>query len=222
MNIFVATILAFLPKRYREWFVPYAVPASGAALGGTLETLTSVGLLIRGYQSFAAEKLATLPASVMLGGVEKSGESAVMGLGSILLLEYVLQLTTLVLLFLTIEGLVRALAAIGSGEALPSFPLQALAFLQGKLEAQGREARLGQRVRDEVQWTPDGEFLQIGSCRPKSWNQLTTISYEDDLYELATTKGGHAPHQFVYILRKKPASAVIRGLCPYDPDEVIE
>jgi hypothetical protein len=94
-------------------------------------------------------------------------------------------------------------------------------FLQGKLEAQGREVRLGKRIRDEVQLTPNGDSLQIASCRPKSWTQLTTISYEDQFYELITTKAGPAPRQFVYILRKKPLSGVIRGLYLYHPDEAV-
>ena len=116
MNITVAALLAFLPKRYRESFVPYDVPSSGALLGRILEMLAGLGLLIHGYQSFTTERLAALPASVLMKAGEKGGESAIMGFGSILLLEYVFQLTTLVLLFLTLEGMVRAIAAIASGE----------------------------------------------------------------------------------------------------------
>ena len=145
-----------------------------------------------------------------------------MGLGSILMLEYVFQFSTLVLLFLTVEGAVRAIAAIGSGEVLPTLPLQVLAFLQTKLEAHGAEVRMGKRVRDEAQVTSDGESLQVASCRPKSWNRLTTISYEGELYELVATKEGAAPRRFAYVLRKKPVSAVIRGLYSYDPDEALE
>jgi hypothetical protein len=221
MNLLVSMFLAFLPKRYRESLTPHAAPPSGAVLGGILETLTGLGLLIHGYQSFATERLAALPASVLMKAGEKGGESAIMGFGSILLLEYVFQFTTIVLLFLTVEGAVRAIAAVGSGEVLPSLPLQALAFLQGKLQARGREIQLGKRIRDEVQFTPDEEFMQIASCRPKSWTQLTTISYEDEFYQLITTKVGPAPRRFVYILRKKPVSGVIRGLYRYHPDEAL-
>jgi hypothetical protein len=71
-------------------------------------------------------------------------------------------------------------------------------------KARSREVRLGKRIRDEVQVTPNGESLQIASCRPKSWTQLTTISYEGEFYELVTTKAGPEPLQFVYFLRKKP------------------
>ena len=53
MNLLVATFLAFLPKRYGESLVPYAVPPSGPAVGGILEMLGSLGLLIHGYQFLA-------------------------------------------------------------------------------------------------------------------------------------------------------------------------
>jgi hypothetical protein len=42
MNIPVAALLAFLPKRYRESFVPYDVPSSGALLGGILKMLAGL------------------------------------------------------------------------------------------------------------------------------------------------------------------------------------
>jgi hypothetical protein len=144
-----------------------------------------------------------------------------MGFGGILMVEYVFQFTTLVLLFLMVEGAIRAIAAIGSGEILPSLPLQMLSFLQGKLEVRGHEARMGKRVRDNALITADGESLQISSCRPKAWTQLTTISYEGVLYEVIEEKAGEAPRRFAYVLRKKPVSAVIRGIHSYDPDEAL-
>src|SRR4029077_13830859 len=207
MNLFVSTLLAFLPKRYREGLVPYAVPASGATIGGIVETLAGLSLLIHRYQVFTTESLAALPTPVMITAAEKGGETAIMGFGGILMVEYVFQFTTLVLLFLTVEGAIRAIAAIGSAEVLPSLPLQMLSFLQGKLEAQGHEARMGKRVRDTALITADGGSLQIASCRPKPWTRLTTISYEGGLYELIEEKAGEAPRRFAYVLRKKPVSA---------------
>lgn len=221
MNLFVSTLLAFLPKKYREALVPYAVPASGAISSGLVEALASLGLLIRRYQTFASESLAALPVSVLTKAAEKGGESAVMGFGSILMLQYVFQFATVSLTFFMIEGAIRVIAAVGSGEVLPSLPLQILSFLQEKLLAQGHEARLGKRVRDNALITADGESLQIASCRPKPWTRLTTISYEGGLYELVEEKVGEAPRRFAYVLRKKPVCAVIRGLYSYDPDEAL-
>lgn len=78
---------------------------------------------------------------------------------------------------------------------------------------------MGKRVRDNALITADGQSLQIASCRPKAWTQLTTISHEERLYELIEEKAGEPPRRFAYVLRKKPASAVIRGIHSCDRDE---
>ncbi len=222
MNIFAATLLSFLPQRYRKIFTPYELPPSSALWGGILEALISLGLLIRGYYAYMAERIAGLPPAVFSKAGEKGGESAIMGLGSIFMLEYMIHLTTILLVFLMLEGAVRAIAAVGSDEVLPSLPLQLLALLHSRLDAQAHEKKLGARLRDDVQPTASGDALQIASCRPKSWTKLTTISHEGVFYELAAENKGPAPRPFVYLLRKKPPTAVIRGIQAYDPDEALE
>jgi hypothetical protein len=59
--------------------------------------------------------------------------------------------------------------------------------------------------------------LQIKSCRPKQWNQLTTVSHDGQLYELVSEQKAPAPRRYVYLFRKKPPTAVIRGIHAYDP-----
>jgi hypothetical protein len=222
MNIFAATLLAFFPKRYRTIFTRYELPTSGAVVSGIMETAISLGLLIHGYFVYADERIAALPVSVMTKAAEKGGESAIMGVGGILLLEYVIHVTTILLVFLTVEGLVRTIAAIGGGVVLPSLPLLILALIHAKLGDWKRENQLGKRIRDDVQVVPGNERLQVSSCRPKSWTQLTTIAYDGVFYELLSENQGPAPRPFVYILRKKPPSAVIRGIYAYHPDEVLQ
>jgi hypothetical protein len=144
-----------------------------------------------------------------------------MGLGHILLIEYLLQFTTIMLVFLTLEGAVRAFAAFGGGETLPSLPLYALALLHARIEAYGRELQLGKRIPDEAYLTSSGETLQIASCRPKPWSQLTTVTYQGECFELIQAYQGSAPRPFLYFLRKNPVSGVIRKLYVYDPDEAV-
>jgi len=138
------------------------------------------------------------------------------------LIEYLIQFTTLALVFLTFEGFVRGFAAVGGGETLPSFPLYALALLHTKVEADGRELRLGKRIPDEVHLTSSGESLQIASCRPKPWSQLTTVSYRGECFTLIRTHEATAPRPFLYFLQKKEVCGVIRDLYQYDPDEVLQ
>lgn len=222
MNIFISTLLSFLPKRYRNAFTSFDVPCEGALVGGILEMLLATGLLIRGYFAYMNERLASIPQAVYAGAGEKGGESAIMGLGPIVMLEYLIHITTILLIFFLVEGAVRLIAAIGSRETLPSLPLYFLARLHSKLHAHQHEASLGARIADDVQSQQSGAWLQISSCRPKSWNQFTTISHAGGLYEIYSQRqdqDGSRP--FVYVLRKKPPTAVIRGIYVYDPEEVL-
>lgn len=220
MNLVLSTLLSFLPRRYREIFTPHELPAAAGIWSGLIEALASLGLLFRGYYAYMNWRMANLPPEVFTKAGEKGGESAIMGLGSILMLEYLILPTTILLAFFMIEGFVRAIAATGADEVLPSLPLQLFALLHTKLDAQSHERQLGQRIRDEVQPTA-ADSLQIASCRPKPWTQLTTISHEGIFYELVSEHEGESPRRFVYILRRKPTTAVIRGIHEYSPDEAL-
>jgi hypothetical protein len=217
MDLFLSTPLSFLPKRYREIFTPYELPAAAGIWSGFLEALINIGVLVRGYYAYMNWRMASLPVEVFPPAGEKGGQSAIMGMGSIFMLEYLIHPLSISFIFFTLEGFVRA---IGADEVLPSFPLQILAFLHSELDAQSHERRLGARIRDEVQPIA-ANSLRIASCRPKPWTQLTTISHEGVLYELAGVDKGPAPRPFVYILRKKPTTAVIRGIHDYNPDEAL-
>jgi hypothetical protein len=218
MNIFAATLLSVLPRKYR----PEGIPPAGALLSGILETCISLGFLIHGYFIYTDARLRAVQVDVMLNARAKGGDTAVMGLGSILLLEYLIHVMTIVLIILMLEGLVRAVAAFASDEVLPSLPLQAVAFLHDRLSVHGRERRSGRRVSDDVTLAPDGESLQIATCRPKPWAASTTISHEGVFYELVSENQGSAPRPFVYMLRKKHPTAVIRGIYAYHPDEALQ
>ena len=94
MNILLSMLLSLLPKRYRQIFTSHAISSAGAVVSGLLETLISVGLVIHGYFVYANERLAALPVSVVTKAVEKGGESAIMGMGTIFLLEYLIHVST--------------------------------------------------------------------------------------------------------------------------------
>src|SRR5437660_10778090 len=123
MNIFAATLLAFFPKKYRGPFSRYAVPPAGALVGGAAETIAAVLLLMHRYFVFANQRLAAIQVSVMTGAAAKGGDAAVMGVGPIVMLEYLLQMTTLVVIFMDLVGLTRSTAALINPEHLPSLPL---------------------------------------------------------------------------------------------------
>jgi hypothetical protein len=222
MNIFSAIILSFLPKRYREAFTPFEIPSAGSIIGGFLESFVAFGLLIHSYSTFMNDRMAATSLILMEKAAEKGGEAAVASLGGFALIDFLLRLTTILLAFFVLEGLIRVIAAIAGRETVPTLPLKMLEFAQAQLSAQQKERSMGARLRDEVTADPSRQSLRIASCRPKEWSQLTTISHEGDLYELVSEQEAPAPRPFVYQLRKKPPTAVIRGIYAYDPDEVLQ
>jgi hypothetical protein len=218
--MFSVALLSLLPKKYRSALTPDEVPARGAIISGIAEMLAGVGLLIHGYGIFAQSQLASVPSSVLLAAGKQGGESAIMGLGSIYLVGYIFQPLSLALLFVTAEGGCRMIAALATGETLPIFPFYLMSLLHTGFGSWHRESQMGRRIRDDVQYMK-GEFLQISSCRPKPWNGLTTIAYDSVLYEVDSVKQSSVPRRFVYVLRRKPAGGIVRGLHRYSPDEVL-
>jgi hypothetical protein len=222
MNTFSAVLLSFFPKRYRQFFTSFEVPTPACVIGGLLQTFVSFGLLIRDYHAFMNARLAALPLETMERVAEKGGEGAIMSFGGFFMMEYLLRLTPILLLYFLIEGSVRTIAAIATRETVPSLPLKLFEYADAQLSAKSHEKSMGARIRDEVVPDPKGQSLQIASCRPKPWTQLTAISHEGQFYELVAERKATAPRPFVYILHKKPPTAVIRGICVYDPDEILQ
>ena len=220
MFSYFAWIVAFLPKPYRRIF---HVSGSAALISGVLELLISLVLFIYRYLVFGSHQL-SVPSNVLMGVAEKGGETAVMGSGIFLLLEYLIQPLTLLLVYCMLEGLTRALAALVSDEVVPTLPIQMVAWTQATLISWYKELSAGPRVADEViRLQLNDAALRIASCRPKAdWNHLTTIFHEGELFEMAGEEQGTAPRKFVYLLRKKPEGKIVRGIHHYNPDEVLQ
>jgi len=221
MNIFAAILLSFLPKRYRDVFTPFEIPSAGSILGGFLESLLAFGLLVHSYSSFMNERMAATSLLLMERVAEKGGEAAVASIGGFALIDFLFRITTIVFAFFLLEGLIRVIAAIAGREIVPTLPFKLLEYAQAQFSAQQKERSMGARIRDEVIIDPSGQSLRIASCRPKQWNQLTTVSHDGQFYELVTEQKATSPRPFIYQLRKKPPTAVIRGIYAYDPDEVV-
>ena len=81
---------------------------------------------------------------------------------------------------------------------------------------------MGGKVVDEVLHGSGQDFeLRIASCRPKPWTAMTTISYQDQLFEMFKQELGERPRRFIYLLRKAPPHKIVRGRHEYDPEEVV-
>jgi hypothetical protein len=230
MSFLVGWLCAFLPVRYRRGF--YVSPAA-ALWSGLSEFLPCLVLFIYRYFTFSTHQLAGGTGSAMMGAASKGGDAAVMGSGLFMMVNYIFDPLTLLNLYFLVEGILRTSATIVTGEVVPILPLQLIAWGHGKLEDQYSELAAGPRIADEVERLPltinagaDAITLRIASCRAKeNWTALTTIVYEDQLFELARQeKDGSKPSSsrpFIYFLRKKPEWKIVRGVHNYDPEEVL-
>lgn len=218
----VSVAASLLPERYRsrsEW----GFASAGAAITcGALEFFLCIGYLIYRYIVFANARLSGVSTTATMKAAETGGETAVMGMGLFVLAEYLIQPLTLLLIYFLIEGLVRVAAAISTSEVVPTLPLQLVAMAHSKLLVAKRQRELGPPVPDIVQ-PGSGDFaLVIASCRPKFWTAMTTIAYEDRLYELVREDSAEPPRRWVYVLRKRPEGKVVRGaIYQYAPDEIM-
>ncbi len=142
-------------------------------------------------------------------------------IGPAAFLEYFFTWRGLLLAFFFLDGVLRLLAAI-SGQALGTMPLYVVARIHGSLERRAARKRSIPLVADIVEATNDSSgALRISSCRPrKNWDKWMTVMYEEKLYEIAGAELGDSPRPYIYLLRPKPESKVIRGLHRYHPDEV--
>jgi len=214
--------LAFVPEAWRQrWF--RGTPAnlvSGAGVTGVAQLIVFLAMLGWRYPAFVRSQFTGGMATATMTAAEKGGETAVMGLGPLLLVAYLIQPLSLVLLYFAIEGAVRVVAAVVSSEVLPTGPLFLLSLFDARARAYRHEQAMGPRVIDVVSVEGNGDLL-IASCRPKTWTQLTTICYEDQLYEVAKENQGAAPRRFLYLLRRIPPHKLVRGVYDYAPDEAL-
>ena len=128
------------------------------------------------------------------------------GLGTLGLLEYMIHPVSLLLTYFLFEGMVRFIAALSTGQVLATLPLALIAGVHNRLDKAGEDKALGERTVDIVKKGDGAEFdLCILSSRPKfTWDKMMTISYQDQLYEMAEHREGPPPRRFVYLLRKMP------------------
>ena len=225
MNILLGMLLSLMPKRLRfrlHWSETEIT--RGAFWSGVVECVLCLGVFCFRYLWFLQYRVGEFADQLIHRGAESTmgATSVQFGAGTVTLGEYLIQPLSIALGYFAIEGAVRWIAALIHGEVLPTLPLQLISWGGLGIERGRHQAWLGEKVADEVLVGSGQDFaLRIASCRPKAWNGLTTISYQDQLFEMFQEEVAEPPRRFVYLLRKAPASKVVRGLYEYDPEEVL-
>src|SRR5262249_34024105 len=201
MEFFLALLLSFLPKQYR----------------GVLAHKTGTHLVRAACITAFFEII--LAAVLYAAGLFDYFPNA--SIGPAAFLQYFFTWRGLLLAFFFLDGAIRILASI-TGQALGTLPLYAVAWIHGMLDSRAAKKRKLPLVTDLVEQLPGQENeLRILSCLPReNWDKWMTVMYDEKLYEIVGAELAANPRPYVYYLRIKPESKVIRGLHRYSPDEV--
>src|ERR1019366_7619973 len=101
MNFLFQSLIAFLPLQYRKVVLRGGEVSRGPAMAsGAAEVVIAMDLLIHHYFAYANHWLSTVPDQVWMGGFSAEGEPSMMGLGVFMLVGFLLQPLTIILLYL--------------------------------------------------------------------------------------------------------------------------
>ena len=225
LRFLAGAFLALLPAPWRKRALPDIDMEHSAVVSSLALTLLYLGALIFRYIFFFQERVGELGSAVISGGMDEAlGDRRVQyGMGTLVLLEYVTQPLTLLLVYFAVESAGRLVAAFVTGEVVPTLPLQVIEWTRQKIKGERAKRELGPPIIDFVEAGAGDEYdLKIASCRPRpNWNRLMTVSYRDELYEIIGEAHAAKPRPWIYLLRKKPEGKVVRGLHVYAADELL-
>lgn len=223
-TLFVGMLVSFLPKQYRRWWSGSASADFRRAtiLSGAAQAAGCVAILFFRYNSFMGYRMGTIYKATAAKGAEMAlaSDGVQFGLGFTALVEYVFSPLSILLAYFALEGGLRLLAAVVTQETAGTLPLYVVAWAIGRVQARQADRALGPRMEDEVHRFVGIDYdLGIASSRPKKWDRLLTIEFEEKNYELYDQKLGPAPRPYIYLLKEISPGRLIRGLHHYCRDE---
>ena len=132
------------------------------------------------------------------------------------MLDYLLHPFSLFLLYLTIEGFIRFVGGLITGEVVPSLAVSLL-FKAFNSFSRARDRRQSVLLPvDLLENLPEGR-IRIASAGTKAgWNTSTTIGLNGQWFEIEREESGMPPRAFIYILRPAPPGKILRRYEVYD------
>lgn len=219
----IGPFYALLPKRWRagvrhgsEGSLVRATIISGVGEG--LVALLVLSLWYMYYFTTMGVKYSAFnPGSghFAFSSTEVAGEAEFM--------TFVVNPLTWLIAYFGIEGILRTVGALATGEVVGTLPLYGAEYAWRKMKRKRAAPELP-LVTDEI--TPGGETcdIRIASCRQREgWKYPFTLRYAGGYFQVIDEKNiGVGPRPYVYSLRRLPAGEVARGLKNYDPSDVLK
>lgn len=123
---FTARVLAsLLPKRYRSWYATENQLRAPALVSGLAQYFACLAILLARYVHGLERTLDAMGHAVVAGGREDvlAAPAVQYGMGFLALINFLVHPLSLLLFYLTLEGLVRFAAAAVTREVLATLPL---------------------------------------------------------------------------------------------------
>ncbi|HKQ88541.1 MAG TPA: hypothetical protein VJS43_17415 [Candidatus Acidoferrales bacterium] len=217
----MAPFYTLLPKRWRggagyeseRALVPAAL-ISG--LGEACVALLALSLWYMYYFNMLGQKYSAFrpgSAHFAFGSTEVAGGAV--------FITFALNPLTWVIIYFGVEGIIRTLGALATGEVVGMLPLYGFE-LAWRAARSKRPAELS-LVADEILPGGGNCDIQIASCRQREgWKYPFTLRYAGAYFQVIGEKYmGAGPRPYIYSLRRLPMGEIARGLHNYDPTDVL-
>jgi hypothetical protein len=187
-------------------------------VSGIVETIISLPLVPLWHGFFVTEFYAIYQRS----GASVDVPGAYNRIGALAYILFLLNPITWLVGYSIFEGLVRAVAAVSTGEAYGTFFLTMVEHLH-RWATRPPARKALPLVRDEVLPGGDTCDLKIASCRKKpEWKYPYTIRYAGAFFQVVgDTDFGAGARPYVYVLRRLPPGEKAGGLKTYDPEDIL-
>lgn len=210
----IGPALSLLPQAWRkEIFSHLPIQWKRAAfISGLVEVILFLPLLVLWFRIFAG---LFLQAWMRAGSPDDVSD--VVGI-----VWFWINPITWLVVYVGIEGIVRAVAALTVGEARGSAVLLPVYYLYRRSRERQMRAELP-LVADEITPGDASCDIKVSSCRQKpEWNYPYTIHFAGTYFQVIGFKDlGAGPRPYTYLLRRLPLGEPARGLQEYHAEDVL-
>jgi hypothetical protein len=217
--------VTLLPPRYRkDTMLRGPAITSGIAQTVVMMSALAIRLVLFSREADIFQQSGLSP-ELIYEAAGKVGEKAAYGSGIFLIINFIFRPLNMFILYLALEGVVRALAALVGHQVMGSLPLYAISGIHTLIDKKKYKDYIGKMVRDQVVrgGEKQGYDLKVYSCRPKlHWNPYMTVEFEDQFYQYFKEEHGTAPRRFIYYLRKSPTGRAVVVIDHYRIDDVFK
>jgi len=218
----LAPIYALFPKRWRyvDHHGSARFMARAAVVSGVAEAVATLFVLRIWYMKFFTILGDRYAQYTVDSGNDRMFAPELVGQAGFL--AFAANPLTWFILYFGIEGVLRALAALTTGEVCGVLPLCALDYGFRLAFSRRKPADLA-LVRDEILPGDSSCDIRISSCRERpDWKYPFTIRYERAYFQVISADVmDRGPRPYIYSLRRLPAGEIARGLREYHPDDVL-